>query len=189
LVDGDAACRDEVRRLLERVGYAVVEVATGEAALAAVHASRPALVLMEVSLPGASGYEICRELRDEYDEELPIIFLSGERTETFDRVAGLLLGADDYIVKPFDDDELIARVRRLSDRGAKSAAANGAANLTQREQQVLSLLVDGLRQPEIARELYITDKTVSKHIEHILTKLGVHTRAQAVALALRNTLI
>jgi DNA-binding NarL/FixJ family response regulator len=189
LVDGDSSCRAEVARLLQRVGYATVEVATGEQALTAVHGSRPSLVLMEVALPGASGYEICRELRDEYGDELPIVFLSGVRTEPFDRVAGLLLGADDYIVKPFDPDELITRVRRLGDRGTRNAAVVGPANLTRREHEVLGLLVDGLRQPEIASRLYITDKTVGKHIEHILAKLDVHTRAQAVARAVRDRLI
>ena len=65
----------------------------------------------------------------------------------------------------------------------------GPVNLTRREHEVLGLLVDGLRQPEIASRLYITDKTDGKHIEHILAKLGVHTRAQAVARAVRDRLI
>ena len=189
VVDGDADCRAEVSQLLQRAGLATVEFATGEEALAAAHGARPGVVLLEVELPGASGYEICRELRDEFGEELPIVFLSRVRTEPFDRAAGLLLGADDYIVKPFDPDELIARVRRLSARGASRAAAPGPANLTKREQEVLGLLVDGLLQSEIARRLYISDKTVSKHIEHILAKLGVHTRAQAVAKAARDPLL
>ena len=167
--------------MLRRAGLSTVELATGEEALAAAKAARPAVVLIEVALPGASGYEICRELRDRFGEDLPVVFLSGTRTESFDRVAGLLLGADDYIVKPFDPDELIARVRRLEARRRETLAPAGPPALTPREQEVLGLLVEGLTQGEIAERLFITAKTVSKHIEHILPKLGVHTRAQAVA--------
>jgi len=189
VVDGDADCRAEVSQLLQRAGLVTVEFGTGEEALAAAHGARPGAVLLEVELPGASGYDICRELRDEHGEELPIVFLSGARTESFDRVAGLLLGADDYIIKPFDPYELIARVRRLTARGASRAAVAGRANLTHREREVLGLLVDGLLQSDIARRLHISDKTVSKHIEHILAKLNVHTRAQAVAKAARDPLL
>ena len=189
VVDGDADCRAEVSQLLQRAGLVTVEFGTGEQALAAAHGARPGVVLLEVELPGASGYDICRELRDEHGEELPIVFLSGARTKSFDLVAGLLLGADDYIIKPFDPYELIARVRRLTARGASRAAAAGRANLTHREREVLGLLVDGLLQSDIARRLHISDKTVSKHIEHILAKLNVHTRAQAVAKAARNPLL
>ena len=189
VVDGDADCRAEVSQLLQRAGLVTVEFGTGEQALAAAHGARPGVVLLEVELPGASGYDICRELRHEHGEELPIVFLSGARTKSFDLVAGLLLGADDYIIKPFDPYELIARVRRLTARGASRAAAAGRANLTHREREVLGLLVDGLLQSDIARRLHISDKTVSKHIEHILAKLNVHTRAQAVAKAARNPLL
>ena len=100
-------------------------------------------------------------------------------------MAGLLLGADDYLPKPIRFDHLLARVRRLV---AQSAAIPGpvASQLTPREQEVLGLLADGLEQDDIARRLFISPKTVAKHIERILSKLGVHSRAQAVVLALRG---
>jgi DNA-binding NarL/FixJ family response regulator len=134
-----------------------------------------------------SGYEVCRELQDEFGEALPIVFVSGTRTEPGDRVAGLLVGGADYLVKPFDPNELLARVRRLLP--APLTDGRTAHKLTPREVHVLSLLVDGLRQSEIAEKLFISPKTVGKHIEHILTKLGVHSRAQAVAVAVREELI
>jgi DNA-binding NarL/FixJ family response regulator len=141
-----------------------------------------------VSLNGAySGYEVCRALRRSFGPELPIVFLSGVRTESYDRVAGLLVGADDYLVKPYAGDELLVRVRRLLPRS--SGPTNGGKTLTKREEEVLGLLAEGLAQDAIANRLSISTKTVGTHIEHILSKLGVHSRAQAVALAYRDELV
>jgi DNA-binding NarL/FixJ family response regulator len=187
IVDGDRQCRSLISRVLKRVGYRTYEAETGEEALAAVKRERPALVVLEVLLPGVSGYEVCRELKDEFGETLPIVFVSGTRTEPGDRVAGLLVGGDDYLVKPFDPNELLARVRRLLP--PRLARGETTRKLTRRELDVLSLLVEGLSQPEIANRLFISPKTVGKHIEHILSKLGVHNRAQAVARAVRDELI
>jgi DNA-binding NarL/FixJ family response regulator len=86
-----------------------------------------------------------------------------------------------------DPNELLARVRRLLP--APPNDERQPHELTRREVDVLSLLVDGLTQSEIAEKLFISPKTVGKHIEHILGKLGVHSRAQAVALAVRGGLI
>jgi DNA-binding NarL/FixJ family response regulator len=184
IVDDDRQSRTLMSRVLSRAGYSTYETEAGEEALAAAKRARPALVIVEALLPGMSGYEVCRELKDEFGEALPIVFVSGNRTEPGDRVAGLLLGGDDYVVKPFDPDELLARVRRLLP--APLNDGRRADKLTTRELHVLSLLVDGLTQSEIAEKLFISPKTVGKHIEHILAKLGVHSRAQAVALAVRN---
>jgi DNA-binding NarL/FixJ family response regulator len=122
-----------------------------------------------------------------------VIFLSGTRTEPFDRVGGLLIGADDYVVKPFFDDELLARVQRLLARSAVGSEAASdrcvAAGLTEREQRVLQLLAEGLTQRAIAAELHISGKTVAAHIQRILAKLDVHSRAEAIAYAYRNALV
>jgi two-component system, NarL family, nitrate/nitrite response regulator NarL len=187
IVDGDHRSRGLMSRVLKRVGYITCEAETGEEALAAAKRERPALVVLEVLLPGVSGFEVCRELKDEFGEALPIVFVSGTRTESGDRVAGLLVGGDDYLVKPLDPNELLARVRRLLP--ARLAGGNTTRKLTTRELEILSLLVEGLNQPEIAEKLFISPKTVGKHIEHILAKLGVHNRAQAVAVAVRDELI
>jgi two-component system, NarL family, nitrate/nitrite response regulator NarL len=187
IVDGDRQSRTLISRVLKRVGYSTYEAETGEEALAAAKRERPALVVLEALLPGVSGYEVCRELKDEFGEALPIVFVSGTRTEPGDRVAGLLVGGDDYLVKPFDPNELLARVRRLLP--PRLAGGETPHKLTRRELDVLSLLVEGLSQPEIAERLFISPKTVGKHIEHILPKLGVHNRAQAVALAVRDELV
>lgn len=187
VVDDDADLRQLVRRLLRPVGYDVREASTANEALEAVAQHRPALVLLDVRLPDISGYEVCRRLRDEFGDGIAIVFLSGDRTADYDRTAGLLLGADDYIVKPFAGGELIARVRRTIDR-APVAAAAAAYRLTKRELEVLKLLSEGLGEKKIAEALVITRKTVATHLQRVLLKLAVHSRAEAVAFAHRNRL-
>ena len=189
VVDGDPATGQEIADLLGGVGFDAQTETSGEYALGVASERRPQAVLLEVRLPGVSGYEVLRELRRRYGETLPIIFVSGERVEAFDRVAGLLLGADDYVVKPFAPDELIARVRRLVFRPGSDDPGVPGTKLTRREQEVLQLLASGLTQQQIARQLVITSSTVASHIEHVLEKLGVHSRAQAVALAFRTGIV
>jgi DNA-binding NarL/FixJ family response regulator len=187
LVDRNAGTRSRVANLLERMGYETRQAQNGREALEAARQVQPALVLLEVNLADVSGYEVCRELRDRFGADVAIIFLTGDRTEPYDRVAGLLLGADDYIVKPFDEGELLARVRSalrhsaVPSNGSEADAASEA--LTSREREVLKLLARGLTQAQIAEELFISPKTVGGHIQRVLEKLGVHSRAQAVALA------
>jgi len=188
VVDDDTTLRELMRTVLERAGFAVSEASSGDEALALELA--PDAALLDVRLPGISGYEVCRELRIRFGNELPIVFMSGTRTESLDRVAGLLIGADDYLVKPFEPDELLARLRSLLRRRAEKVgiAPSVDMNLTDREHEVLGLLAEGHTQREIARQLVISDKTVATHIQRILAKLGVHTRAQAVAVAYQTGL-
>ena len=105
-----------------RAGYVCVEAASGAEAISAALADRPDVVLIDVDLGEPSGYEVCRELRNRFGESMPIIFISGTRTETYDLVAGFLLGADDYVTKPFEPEELMARVRRAITRTTRSLA-------------------------------------------------------------------
>lgn len=187
VVDDDPQFRTYLRGVLEDGAYSVVEAADGVAALASVRASRPAAVLLDVNMPRLSGYEVCRSLREEHGPALPVMFVSGERTESFDRVAGLMIGADDYLVKPFAADELLARLRCMLRPAGRAESA--PSTLTRRELQVLELLADGLDQAEIAARLVISPKTVGTHIERILAKLGAHSRAEAVAFAYRLRLV
>jgi len=156
--------------------------------------SQPSLVLLDVHLPGFSGYEICRTLPEDHRQRIGIIFLSGSKTDSIDRATGLGFGADDYVLKPFEPDELVARVRavlrRMQPQTAETATnSDNAFHLTAREREILSLLAGGLTQDQIAGQLVIAPKTVATHIERILSKLGVQSRAQAVALAFREALV
>jgi DNA-binding response OmpR family regulator len=186
VVDDEATVRRVLAEHLGRGGWDVREAADGEAALEAAAHERPAAVVLDVRLPGISGWEVCRELRSRFGDSVAVLFVSGERVESMDRVAGFLLGGDDYLVKPFAPSELLARLDRAVRR---TPADGGGSPLTRRELEVLRLLAEGRRQPEIARELVISQKTVGTHIEHIFGKLGVHSRAEAVAVAYRNRLI
>lgn len=189
VVDDDKRFRNIVRTALERAGYAVALAEDANAALAAVAEKPPHIAVVEVAMSGTDGFELYQELRDRFGALLPVIFVSGARTEPHDRVAGLLLGADDYLVKPIDPDELVARVRRsLRPRGEPPEHGSdlGLQLLTTRECEILSLLAEGKSSGEIARELVISTRTVGAHVQHILLKLGVHSRAQAVALARRT---
>ena len=168
VIDDDERFRDFVRTTIERAGFTAVDAVDADAALAAADLAAPQLVLLDVRLPRVSGYELFHELRERLGSEVPIIFVSGDRTDSYDRVAGLMLGADDYFVKPFDPDELIARLRRsLRQRpNGAAAATNGSddrtSDLTPREREVLSLLAGGRTSPQIARELVISPRTVER---------------------------
>jgi DNA-binding NarL/FixJ family response regulator len=188
IADDEGEIRCLVSGMLEQAGFDTFEATSGEEALEMARRDMPRLVVLEVSLPGLSGYEVCHRLRQEFGEGLPIMSVSRDRTEPYDRVAGFLIGADDYLVKPFALEELLARVRRLVCRAAP-VAPGVAFKLTTRELEVLRLLAVGLEQADIASQLFITGKTVGTHIEHILRKLGVRSRAQAVGLAYRSDLI
>jgi DNA-binding NarL/FixJ family response regulator len=191
IVDDDRPSRNLLVSLLERAGYTARGVASAEEALETVAEQRPDVVLTDVQLPGISGYELCRVLRETHGEALGLMIVSGNRTEPFDRAAGILLGADDYMAKPVDSGEFVARVWRLAGRvngrGSRKNGADGKiGTLSPREREVLDLLATGSDQDEIAQQLFISPKTVATHIQRSLTKLGVHSRTQAVALALRQ---
>ena len=188
IVEDDHGCRSLISTILEEAGHDTVEVAGGAEALAAARRVRPDLVILDIDLPGLSGYEVCSALRAEFGPALPIILVSGKRAEPLDRVAGRLIGADELVAKPFDPDVLVAAVRAhlAASDGPPDAPAEPTFNLTPREVDVLRLLCAGFSTQEIGRELVLADKTVRTHIQHILSKLNVHSQAQAVSLALRS---
>jgi two-component system, OmpR family, response regulator len=125
IADHDASSRVAVSALLCHAGYEAREAATGEAALRAALDELPAFVILDVDLPGISGHEVCRRLRDAFGETLPILLMSEKRTKPLDRVAGLLIGADDYLAKPLSGIELLPRIRRALKRSSGFAGAHG----------------------------------------------------------------
>jgi DNA-binding response OmpR family regulator len=167
IADPEKDQRERAAEALRRAGYSTLEVESGDEALELARRERPRVVVLDVSLPGICGYEVCHALKEEFGEELAIVFVSATRNEPHDRVGGLLLGADYYLAKPFAGDELAARVRRLAERmGPIDSGVD--SGLTPREREVFALLAEGLDQGEIAGSLFISPNTVGTHIEHIL---------------------
>jgi len=113
VVDDDRAIRESLSRVLELAGYDVIMAADGVAALTAVHCTAGAVgvIVLDVMMPSVDGLGVCRVLREQGDRT-PILMLTA-KMDTADRVAGLDAGADDYLVKPFEVDELLARLRAL----------------------------------------------------------------------------
>jgi two-component system catabolic regulation response regulator CreB len=124
IVEDEPGIADTLQYALRTEGFEPHWCATGEDALANARAAAPALVILDVGLPDASGFEVFRRLRETSD--VPVVFLTA-RSDEIDRVVGLELGADDYIAKPFSPRELVARVRGVLRRASKAGASAAAA--------------------------------------------------------------
>jgi two-component system, OmpR family, alkaline phosphatase synthesis response regulator PhoP len=145
VVDDEQRIVDLARMYLEQEGYAVVSAPDGERAIQKVRHDNPALVVLDIMLPGMDGFEVCRQLRSTSD--VPIIMLTA-RTEDIDKIVGLELGADDYLTKPFNPRELVARVRAILRRADRirpeqTRPALMMGNLTIQPDQ-RAVLVDGM---------------------------------------------
>lgn len=119
IVDDDKNICDLLRLYLEKEGYSVILSHDGEEAVVKFNALKPDIVLLDVMLPGLDGWQVCREIRK--NSNIPILMITA-KSDTFDKVLGLELGADDYIVKPFDSKEVIARIKAVVRRTGQSPA-------------------------------------------------------------------
>jgi DNA-binding NarL/FixJ family response regulator len=189
IADPDVQAREPLARVLVDGGFCVFQVSDGSDALTKAREIWPVAVILEIPLGTVCGYEVCRTLKSDLGPELVVIFLSGARTEAYDRVAGLLLGADDYVTKPSAPDEVLARLRIATRRAAPTPALGGSGRLTRREHEVLNLLAEGLKWAQIAERLVVSPKTVATHVGNIRRKLGVTSRAEAIAVAYRDQLL
>ena len=127
IVDDDNNIAELISLYLTKECYDTQIVNDGEEALAAFDSYHPNMILLDLMLPGIDGYQVCREIRTK--SNVPIIMLSA-KGEIFDKVLGLELGADDYIMKPFDSKELVARVKAVLRRYQPSKSANTASPVT-----------------------------------------------------------
>ncbi|HEY4669113.1 MAG TPA: response regulator transcription factor [Tepidiformaceae bacterium] len=199
LVDDEENIRDLAALYLEKEGFSVESVASGREALNRFHQAPPAMVILDVMMPGMDGFEVCREIRREHD--VPILMLTA-RSDDVDKIVGLEIGADDYMTKPFNPREMVARVKailRRSETGRRSQNLLSTANLTvdkaRREVKVdgeklslrtkeFDLLVAFVENPGIAltRDQLLESvwgydyagetRTVDVHVQHLRSKLS-----------------
>ena len=118
VVDDDKNICELLRLYLEKEGYGVILAHDGDEAVVKFRALKPDIILLDIMLPGIDGWQVCREIRK--NSNVPIIMITAKQ-ETFDKVLGLELGADDYVVKPFDTKEVIARIKAVYRRVGQSS--------------------------------------------------------------------
>lgn len=199
VVDDESNIRDLAALYLEKEGFLVESAANGLDAIARFQQTNPAMVVLDVMMPGMDGFEVCRELRREHD--VPILMLTA-RSDDVDKIVGLEIGADDYMTKPFNPREMVARVKAILRRfegGRKPQNAISVANLSvdkaRREAKIdedhldlrtkeFDLLVAFVENPGIAltRDQLLGSvwgydyagetRTVDVHVQHLRSKLS-----------------
>ena len=199
VVEDEPAIADIARLYLERDGFEVEVVTTGEQALSRVRARRPDAIVLDIGLPGVDGIEVVRRLRGSGDDVAVLVVTA--RDDEVDRVLGLEMGADDYITKPFSPRELVARVRAVLRRGRARPSSEslviGRVELNVPAHRVLvdgtpveltptefDLLAELMRNPgrvftrdELLRHVWgysssVTTRTVDVHVAQVRAKLG-----------------
>lgn len=148
IVDDEENICELVRLYIEKEGFDAIIANDGQEAVAKFNKEKPDLILLDIMLPIKDGWQVCREIRAQ--SKVPIIMLTA-KGETFDKVLGLELGADDYVVKPFEPKERIARIRAVLRRSADSVDEKADED---------ELSFDGLKINQSTYEVYIDDKKV-----------------------------
>jgi len=197
VVEDEKAMRQNLATILKMEGFQVLEAKDGLEGVAAARQHHPDLIFCDITMPKSDGHEVLRALRGQPETAgIPLVFLTA-RGEKNDFRAGMNLGADDYLVKPVQVDELLrvihARLKRLEQiapkRGAKrepSPALLRSLGLSEREADVLFWMAQGKANSDICVLLGLQLTTVKKHNERIFQKLGVENRTTAAALAVET---
>ena len=208
VVDDAADVRMLAKMSLTAAGFTVQEAGNGAAAVALARRVIPQCVLLDVSLPDMSGIAVCKALRDDPVTAGCTIVMVTTHADSADKAEAFLVGADDYIVKPFTPRELVARVRSalhqrqstigrhvdtallellqtVREREFVEGSLFDAEQLSSRQIEILKRLLDGVRVPAIARELFLSQSTVRTHLSAIYRQLDVHSQEELISL-LRN---
>ena len=216
VADDDEGTRLSICEYLSLSGYSVIAARDGTEALALIDEQQPHLIITDISMPRVDGYELIQKVRQKpMLRLLPVVFLTA-RTETKARIKGYQLGCDVYLPKPFELDELAAIVRNLLERmqmiqsvwfqqsppreGATTAQSthqstqtvtveSSPVDLTNREQDVLLLLSDGLSNAQIGDRLFLSHRTVEKYVSNLLRKTETSNRAELVRFAIEHHML
>ena len=212
VVDDDPGTRLAISDYLEMSGYSVITAADGQQALEMVELYRPHLMLTDIVMPRMNGYQLVRSVRHHPSLRLlPVIFLT-ERNKTEERIQGYQSGADLYLPKPFELQELGAAIRNLLARSqmiqseyrlsyeegwrtsiqiptATDEKAEFSFHLTEREREVLVMLTHGLSNAQIGTRLHLSPRTVEKYVSNLLRKTTTSNRAELVGYAMKHRLL
>ncbi len=199
LIDDDPNLILLVKDYLEFRGYEVVTAENGREALEVLATDIPNMIICDVMMPEMDGYTFVKHVReDERTNLIPVLFLSA-KGQSQDRIKGLYTGADVYMVKPFEPEELVAQVestlRRTMDliQRDNSRGENGPriqvpfdVHLTTTELKVVQFVARGLANREIANELNVSQRTVESHVSNMLGKTGLNNRTELARWAIEN---
>lgn len=210
IADDDEGICLFVQEYLEIMGYSVITANNGKIALDLLTVNHPHLLITDIMMPQMDGYELVSRLRlrPEY-RLLPVIFLT-EKASMEERIRGYNLGCDFYLPKPFEVEELGAMVKNLMMRShtiqsewrlqvsanipiypikENQHSTQILVKLTQREQEVLELISEGLSNIEIGEKMHLSPRTIEKYVSSLLHKTDSNNRAELVRFALENHLI
>ena len=191
IIEDEPRMRKNMATVLKMEGFDVITADNGRLGIEAARRGRPDLILCDVMMPELDGYGVLAALRGEVaTARVPFIFLTAKGEKT-DLRAGMNLGADDYLTKPADIDDLLLAIHARLARRQEYAAGTGLPNfdshqplvdklaLTPREAEVLLWAAQGKANADIATIINATESTVKKHLEHVFQKLGVENRSSA----------
>jgi DNA-binding NarL/FixJ family response regulator len=201
LIDDDPNLILLVKDYLEFRGYEVVTAENGREALEVLEQEIPDMIICDVMMPEMDGYALVKHVRENpLTSWVPVLFLSA-KGQSQDRVKGLNTGADVYMVKPFEPEELVAQVEsslkqaaRIADRPGKGHDSGSKiqvpfdVELTPTELRVVQFVARGMANREIADELNVSQRTIESHVSNMLGKTGLHNRTELARWAIENSM-
>ena len=202
LIDDDPNLILLVKDYLEFRGYEVITAENGREALEVLEQETPDMIICDVMMPEMDGYSLVSAIRqDPKTSWIPVLFLSA-KGQSQDRVKGLNIGADVYMVKPFEPEELVAQVesslkqasRLIQHKDSKGGDSSTKiqvpfdVELTPTELRVVQFVARGMANREIAEELKVSQRTIESHVSNMLGKTGLHNRTELARWAIENSM-